>query len=303
MANAIDDVWAQVNPSVFMPKSTIEPAAYNINAGLNQLDYAQPAASGWWDNTKDFFGSSLGRSLGAGLLTGGLVAATGGNGLEALSYGAKSGGAASNVYRREKDKQRKQLMQNKYYESKLAQDQADREYRQLELANKTANDWAMKNADFENKLKLLDAKKQADIEKEQLAGSGNAASLNAIEQQLNDFTKTFEVMPDKLSAMTTGFVKNLTGTQEPEVANFNSQRSLLFNKIARDLGGEKGVLSDQDIKRVSEALPTMYDSKEQKMAKMQAVYQLLDIARQKQAVSGFQPVNAQTQIFDPLGIR
>lgn len=321
MASAIDSVWNNVDtdlmwqnsgkgqngtaysPSVFMPKSSIEPAAYNINAGLSQQDYTQPETAGWWDKTKNFMGSSLGRSLGAGLLTGGLVGLTGGSGLEVLSYGAQAGGKASKTYLNEKDKQRKQEMQNKYYETKLAQDQADREYRQLELANKTAKDSEMKNIEFENALKLLDAKKQADIEKERLTGGGNTESLDAIEQQLNAFTQSFDKMPSKANAYTEGFIRNLTGTLEPEVANFNSQRSLLFNKIARDLGGDKGVLSDQDIQRISDALPTMYDSNEQKIAKMQAVYQLLDIARQRQ--NGGSTPQQVTNSFnnDPLGIR
>jgi hypothetical protein len=50
----------------------------------------------------------------------------------------------------------------------------------------------------------------------------------------------------------------------------------LFNKIARDLGGEKGVLSDQDIARIKEALPNLSDSYAQKQAKMKAVYDLLN---------------------------
>lgn len=179
MASAIDSVWNNVDtdlmwqnsgkvqngtaysPSVFMPKSSIEPAAYNINAGLSQQDYTQPETAGWWDKTKNFMGSSLGRSLGAGLLTGGLVGLTGGSGLESLSYGAQAGGKASKTYLNEKDKQRKQEMQNKYYETKLAQDQADREYRQLELAAKAENDRKM--ADYTYKQKLDEMVKENEL--------------------------------------------------------------------------------------------------------------------------------------------
>ena len=71
----------------------------------------------------------------------------------------------------------------------------------------------------------------------------------------------------------------MTGTNTTAEANFNSQRSLLFNQIARTLGGEKGVLSDQDIQRIDNALPKLTDSYSQKMAKMKAVYDLLDIKK------------------------
>ena len=68
-------------------------------------------------------------------------------------------------------------------------------------------------------------------------------------------------------------------TLTDDEANFNAQRTLLFNQIARKLGGEKGVLSDKDIQRVEAALPKLTDTYEQKMAKMNAVYDLLSIKR------------------------
>lgn len=71
----------------------------------------------------------------------------------------------------------------------------------------------------------------------------------------------------------------MTGTQTTKEANFNAQRTLLFNQIARKLGGEKGVLSDQDMKRIELALPTLTDSYDQKIAKMRAVDDLLNIKK------------------------
>jgi hypothetical protein len=83
-------------------------------------------------------------------------------------------------------------------------------------------------------------------------------------------------MPNKLESNTFGRLRAATGFQTKEEANFDSQRTLLFNKIARDLGGEKGVLSDQDIKRIEKSLPSYTDSAVQKQAKMQAIYDLLN---------------------------
>jgi hypothetical protein len=82
-------------------------------------------------------------------------------------------------------------------------------------------------------------------------------------------------MPNKLESNTLGRLRNATGFQTETEANFNSQRTLLFNKIARDLGGEKGVLSDQDINRIEKSLPNYTDSYAQKQAKMAAIYDLL----------------------------
>ena len=97
-----------------------------------------------------------------------------------------------------------------------------------------------------------------------------------MQTQLERFEKTFEKMPGKLESNTLGRLRNTTGFETELEANFNSQRQLLFNKIARDLGGEKGVLSDQDIKRIENSLPKYTDSLQQKKAKMKAIYDLLN---------------------------
>ena len=105
--------------------------------------------------------------------------------------------------------------------------------------------------------------------------TGNIGNLQAITDQLNRFSATFKDMPNKLESNTLGRLRNATGFQTETEANFNSQRTLLFNKIARDLGGEKGVLSDQDINRIEKSLPNYTDSYAQKQAKMAAIYDLL----------------------------
>lgn len=111
-------------------------------------------------------------------------------------------------------------------------------------------------------------------------------ALKGVEEQLNNLETMFDKLPqNKFSAYTGGAWRNLTGTLTADEAEFNAQRTLLFNKIARDLGGEKGVLSDQDIKRVSDALPTIYDNPEQRAGKMAAVRNLLQI-RMNQVNSG-----------------
>lgn len=112
-----------------------------------------------------------------------------------------------------------------------------------------------------------------------------------IEKQLDNFRSIFKDMPSKPESYTLGTIRNLSGTLTEKEANFNAQRTLLFNQIARKLGGEKGVLSDFDIKRIEAALPNLTDSYKQKEAKIKAVYDLLDIKKGKSTNN------------DPLGIR
>ena len=94
-------------------------------------------------------------------------------------------------------------------------------------------------------------------------------------------------------------MRKATGTQTTQEANFNSQRTLLFNKIARELGGEKGVLSDQDITRIDASLPKLTDSLQQKQAKMQAVYDLLGDVKNKYGMTQQPTPYAKPQVRQP----
>lgn len=311
--NVLNNQLAGHNPLQAEVSRQAVPADYSTGSGVNGvMQNLNPEPGGWWQKATGFLGTPLGRALGTGLLTGGVVAASGGDGLEALSYGAQSAGRASDIYRRELARQARRDLEEQYFQSKLRQQRAEQENRQQERAEKARRDKELEDYRYQNEINKLLLQSQLGKEAQEKALVQNnredKVRLGAIEQQLKDFENTFDVMPDKASAYTEGFLRNLTGTQTPEVTNFDARRTLLFNKIARDLGGEKGVLSDADIKRVSASLPTMYDSLEQKKAKMQAVYGLLDLARQKapgqqSGISAADSLQSVGNGNDPLGIR
>lgn len=122
-------------------------------------------------------------------------------------------------------------------------------------------------------------------------------SLNAVQSQMDRFANSFgKVRGSKPGALLAdAYARSGFGNQAE--ANFNAQRTLLFNKIARELGGEKGVLSDQDIKRIEGSLPSLSDSLPQKRAKMQAVYDLLEDRKSQFNIGGNISSNN-----DPLGL-
>lgn len=136
----------------------------------------------------------------------------------------------------------------------------------------------MANAEYGANVFKKSTKKQTQEEKAKLQREQQIAAVQAVDQQLDEFEALFDSLPqNKLSAYTGGFFRDVTGTLTPEEAEFNAKRTLLFNKIARDLGGEKGVLSDQDIKRIERALPTMYDNPQQRASKLAAIRGLVQI--------------------------
>ena len=261
--------------------------------------------------------------LGRGLIMAGIVGASGGSGLEALGYG--TGAGLLNQQSRMKDKMYRNELEkmgfdttgitgyvgddtfNKIFQSKQLQDNA--EYRNAYLASSQrnqmlANELAKDKLEYQ---KMSDAADRAlksrglDIQEQKLLdnkNNGNIGNLQAVSNQLKRFEDSFATMPNKLESNTFGRLRAATGFQTKEEANFDSQRTLLFNKIARDLGGEKGVLSDQDIKRIEKSLPSYTDSAVQKQAKMQAIYDLLN---DRLAVEGAN-IN-QLEDNDPLGVR
>ena len=237
--------------------------------------------------------------LGRGLLMAGIVGASGGSGLEALGYG--TGAGLLNQQSRMKDKMYRNELEkmgfdttgitgyvgddtfNKIYQSKQLQDNL--EYRNALLAGQRKDqEMAIQQRQAELQQKTLsDAADRAlknrelDIKEKQIGNkTTNIGNLQAVNSQLKRFEESFKNMPNKFESNTLGRLRAATGFQTENEANFNSQRQLLFNKIARDLGGEKGVLSDQDIKRIEGALPSYTDSMVQKQAKMQAIYDLLN---------------------------
>jgi hypothetical protein len=245
----------------------------------------------------------------------GIVGATGGTALPAMAFGAQAGFGNKQV--RMKDQLYRNALAERGVDTSdikgfigddtfkyLLEDQQLRdnaEYRNTYLEAQKQNQ-ALANWVAQQKLKQEQEQNSFDnyIKSEELKlakdkinqdkKTNNINNLQAVSQQLKRFEESFKNMPNKLESNTIGRLRAATGFQTENEANFNSQRQLLFNKIARDLGGEKGVLSDQDIKRIEGALPSYTDSMVQKQAKMQAIYDLLN---DRLAVEGGSLDNAQ----------
>lgn len=326
----------------------VENKQATVNAPVRQGGFLNDLSAGWQDNTQNGFkvdnllpdenktwatrlGEGLGTAarfvnspLGRSLITGGLVAATGGGALPALAFGGMSGVINQNNVMRNKmyrDQLQRQgidtsdiygYLDNATYAEliKAKQLEEQQKYREMVLdtqmqQNKILNN--MKQQDIQDKkdqrmidnyykqqeidLKKLDLDIKKDKKDNKIDTKAN--DLAEVKQQLDNFEAMFDKVPNKLRGATTGAVRRMVGLASTNEANFDAQRTLLFNQIARKLGGEKGVLSDQDIKRIELALPTLSDSYAQRKAKMKAVYDLLDIK------SGTQ----KQQLSDPLGIR
>ena len=252
--------------------------------------------------------------LGRGVLTGAAVAALGGAPGEVLAYGGtattlnQGNRGRDALYRQQLQKEgidtsgingyitdstyksmleAKQLKDNAEYrnaylaQQKVAQDEAredrklERELRRQENAANRALTARGQNMSYDTHMANLDLQREK-LEQAEKA-KRNADEYGDIQAQLNNFASMFETVNNPYRYRVFGGASEKFNTLTKEEANFNAQRTLLFNQIARKLSGEKGVLSDKDIARVESALPSLSDTLEQKRAKMRAIYALLDI--------------------------
>lgn len=262
-------------------------------------------------STAKFLESPAGRAL----LMAGAVGLTGGNGLQALTFGATAG--AGNQRNRMADKlykddlqaqginteglrgyindnayqnmlRSKQLQDNAayremYYNTMLQKQNEDLEFRRQQAEEQRKEKQLDRQLQYEE---LGERRRQNNLNyqlgKEKLIadlGKNSGENYSDVEAQLNNFQNSFKNVNNPYRYRLAGGASEFLNTLTPQEANFNSQRTLLFNQIARKLGGEKGVLSDQDIKRIDAALPKLSDTQAQKEAKMKAVYALLDIKK------------------------
>ena len=177
-----------------------------------------------------------------------------------------------NLMLKSMDENRKETVALKKAEAEYRK-QKDKEDREDKALNRAIT---KRGQDLNYSLGLQRISANSKQAKEDKKAQDNINALNSIKGQLDRFSNTFNDANNPYRYRIAGGASNALNTLTKTEANFNAQRTLLFNKIARELGGEKGVLSDQDIKRIEQALPTLSDTKAQKQAKMEAIYNLLD---------------------------
>lgn len=180
-----------------------------------------------------------------------------------------------------------------YFDTQQENNLINREFQQRQLENSInqANaDRALQWAELEERRRQNNMSNALAQQKLLADMQGAEGGFGDMRQQLDNFAATFDTVDNPYRYRIAGKGSEFFNTLTENEANFNAQRTLLFNQIARKLGGEKGVLSDNDIKRIEAALPTLADTKKQKEAKMRAVYALLNIKEGNQGSN------------DPLGI-
>lgn len=139
----------------------------------------------------------------------------------------------------------------------------------------------LRAAKAENELKLQFEQGKKEIEKisddEKLADEAKM-----IKEDLNTTFLDFQNIPEELrgpiAGRTTGQVEKFLQTEDGGEAAQLYEDSIQFflSNLSRTLGGERGVLTDRDIKRVKAFMPQLRDSKSLAEKKIQRVNDFID---------------------------
>lgn len=118
---------------------------------------------------------------------------------------------------------------------------------------------------------------QASTQQKRESALSGKLELQSMTDQIKLFEDNFVNVPQGKTSAILSNLKANAGFGGDDETYFNSQKAQLYNKIARTLGNEKGVLSDQDMKRIEQSIPNLSDSLAQKRAKMKAINDLINI--------------------------
>lgn len=104
-----------------------------------------------------------------------------------------------------------------------------------------------------------------EMAKTEAKNAEKAKGMQAIEGDLNSVLKLYNEIPGGLKGpiegRTLGTLAKLTGFNA-SLNTYEDARGLVLANISREFGGEKGVLTDRDIKRIEDAFPKREDTNE-----------------------------------------
>ena len=127
-----------------------------------------------------------------------------------------------------------------------------------------------------------------DKAKTELPGLQNIAS-----DALSLF-QLFSEIPDNLRGAIEGRTKGTFAKffkTDPKLNAYEDLRGLIMANISRQLGGERGVLTDRDIKRIEDAFPSRIDTNDIAFEKITGMLRFMDArVKSKQFEAGVNPM-------------
>ena len=199
-------------------------------------------------------------------------------------------GAKAEVPLSDTEKQLEQLKIKKA-ESEITQTQTQTQKtrREIEKIEKELS------APLDNKLAGLAAAEETKLRvRAKVKAEHTLATIGSIKQDFDAVLDKFKSIPASIRGPIAGRTLGIAAREikgDPNVVAYEDFKQFILANISRQLGGERGVLTDKDVERIQKALPNLTDTNESAKQKIELMMQFIDRrVKEHQKIAGMEQV-------------
>ena len=151
------------------------------------------------------------------------------------------------------------------------------------------------SAPLDNKLAGLAAAEETKIRVRAKVKAEHAlATIGSIKQDVDAVLDKFQSIPTSIRGPIAGRTLGIAAREikgDPNVVAYEDFKQFILANISRQLGGERGVLTDKDVERIQKALPNLTDTNESAKQKIELMMQFIDRrVKEHQKIAGMEQV-------------
>lgn len=151
------------------------------------------------------------------------------------------------------------------------------------------------SAPLDNKLAGLAAAEETKLRvRAKVKAEHTLATIGSIKQDVDAVLDKFQSIPTSIRGPIAGRTLGIAAREikgDPNVVAYEDFKQFILSNISRQLGGERGVLTDKDVERIQKALPNLTDTNESAKQKIELMMQFIDRrVKEHQKIAGMEQV-------------
>jgi len=151
------------------------------------------------------------------------------------------------------------------------------------------------SAPLDNKLAGLAAAEETKLRvRAKVKAEHTLATIGSIKQDVDAVLDKFQSIPTSIRGPIAGRTLGIAAREikgDPNVVAYEDFKQFILANISRQLGGERGVLTDKDVERIQKALPNLTDTNESAKQKIELMMQFIDRrVKEHQKIAGMEQV-------------
>lgn len=151
------------------------------------------------------------------------------------------------------------------------------------------------SAPLDNKLAGLAASEETKLRvRAKVKAEHTLATIGSIKQDFDAVLDKFQSIPTSIRGPIAGRTLGIAAREikgDPNVVAYEDFKQFILANISRQLGGERGVLTDKDVERIQKALPNLTDTNESAKQKIELMMQFIDRrVKEHQKIAGMEQV-------------